>query len=182
MLRTGAELSECERYRYVLWRQWHWDELGQHCMFIGLNPSTADALKDDPTLRRCIRFARAWGCAGLYMLNLYAFRATNPADMVSAADPRGSCNLRTFEHYRNRCGLIVAAWGSLAVRYRPRVRWASTITAVQAVLDKPMHCLGCTADGSPRHPLYVRGDTPLQVYWSPTVTDQAAKAAEMGEG
>lgn len=65
----GAEFSECRKYRYVLWRRWDWKGYGNQVMFIGLNPSTADETEDDPTIRRCIRFAKDWGYSGLLMMN-----------------------------------------------------------------------------------------------------------------
>src|SRR5882724_4976365 len=86
---NGAVLSDCERYRYALWRRW---AERPAVLFVGLNPSTADALQDDPTIRRCIRFAKAWGYGALYMGNLFAFRATDPRAMKAEADAVGPDN------------------------------------------------------------------------------------------
>jgi hypothetical protein len=83
----AAVLSECGRYRYVLTRTWDHDLAA--CAFIGLNPSTADAHEDDPTIRRCIRFARDWGHGGLIMLNLFAWRSTDPRGLLDAIFPVG---------------------------------------------------------------------------------------------
>jgi hypothetical protein len=163
----GAYLSTCRTWRYALWRLWGFQSYGNCVMFIGLNPSTADETKDDPTIRRCIRFAKSWGYDGIYMLNLYAFRATDPKAMVHSADPVGPGNDEAFGYYRSRCGLIVAAWGSLETRYRPRVQWQSRITRVAQEAGATLHCLGTTKDGSPRHPLYVSGSTQL-VPWTQT--------------
>ncbi len=76
---SGANFSRCRRYRYTLWRIW--DPKQQPVMMIGLNPSTADAQSNDPTIRRCIGFARDWDAGGLIMTNLFAFRATYPTDL-----------------------------------------------------------------------------------------------------
>lgn len=164
---NGAEFSPCRTYRYALWRHWDWQGHANCMMVIGLNPSTADETKNDPTIRRCINFAKAWGFGGLYMMNLYAFRATKPFDMVQSADPVGPGNDEAFGYYRTRVGLIVAAWGALEVRYRPRVNWKSRIDQVLHCLWEPVYCLGTTKGGEPRHPLYVKGDTERQLFWSP---------------
>lgn len=158
---SGAEFSECRTYRYALWRHWDWEGYASCCMFIGLNPSTADETVNDPTIRRCINFAKSWGYGGIYMMNLYAFRATLPTDMVKAVDPVGPGNDQAFGYYRSKVGKVVAAWGSIETRYRPRLSWSSRIKAVLSQVNQPVWCLGKTQDGSPRHPLYVKGDTEL---------------------
>ena len=89
-IRTYASMSQCGLYRYTLWRVW--DESKPACVFVGLNPSTADASEDDATIRRCVRFAKDWDCGELLMLNLFAFRATRPKDMLAACDPVGEEN------------------------------------------------------------------------------------------
>lgn len=89
----GAHFSRCRRYRYALWRQWQ--AAGPMLMLIGLNPSTADAERNDPTIRRCIGFAHDWGFGGVWVLNLFAWRATLPADLKAAADPVGPRANRT---------------------------------------------------------------------------------------
>jgi hypothetical protein len=124
-----------------------------------LNPSTADAQVDDPTIRRCISFAKREGCTELTVVNLFALRATNPRAL---GDPRrsmahaiGPDNTRHLCEQANRhdIGIKVAAWGSHpATRFRIK-----EITNIMG----PMLCLGTTKDGSPRHPLYVRKDAPL---------------------
>lgn len=89
-MRSGANFSRCRRFRYALWREW--DATLPAVMLIGLNPSTADANHNDPTIRRCIGFARDWGFGGVRVLNLFAFRATYPDDLKAAADPVGPRN------------------------------------------------------------------------------------------
>lgn len=82
-MKSDAELSKCRTYRYALWRTW--DESKPFAMFVGLNPSTADELEDDPTIRRCINFSKLWGYGGLCMVNLFAYRATDPTALFLVA-------------------------------------------------------------------------------------------------
>lgn len=118
-------------------------------MFIGLNPSTADEINDDPTIRRCVAFAKAWGYAGLCMANLFAYRATNPRDMKVAADPVGPDNDAHLCRLGQRAGVIVAAWG---VNGMHKGRAAQVRKLLPA-----LHCLALTKDGHPGHPLYLPG-------------------------
>lgn len=85
-MNKGAKFSDCRKYRYTLWRIWNESE--PCVMFIGHNPSTADEKEDDPTIRRCINYSRDWGYGGLYMVNLFAYRATDPKDLIAATDGR----------------------------------------------------------------------------------------------
>lgn len=128
-------------------------------VFVMLNPSTADAEVDDPTIRRCIGFARREGYDALHVLNLYAYRATKPADCFGASDPVGPENDgylgREFTAAVGAGFPVVVAWGANARSDR-----------VAAVLRLAPHaltlrCLGMTKGGHPRHPLYVHGDQPL---------------------
>jgi hypothetical protein len=108
-LEQNAVISACDRYRYVLRRQ-----VGpgaRIATFIMLNPSTADATQDDPTIRRCIGFARQWGCGQLVVLNLFAFRATDPVDLKRAADPVGPDNESWFRRILPSDGPVVCGWG-----------------------------------------------------------------------
>ena len=89
-LKNTAKLSECRKYRFALWRTW--DDSKPYVMFVGLNPSTADETTDDPTLTRCINYAKSWGFGGVCMANIFAYRATEPSDMKAATDPIGSEN------------------------------------------------------------------------------------------
>jgi hypothetical protein len=164
--KSGAKFSECRTWRYALWRMWDWQGYANNVMFIGLNPSTADERKDDPTIRKCIGFAKRWGYGGIYMLNLFAYRATQPKDMVlTECCPVGPGNDEAFGYYRTHVGLIVAAWGSLETRYRPRVSWQTRIATVVRACGCPLYCLGMNQDGEPKHPLYVPYQSQLQE-WS----------------
>ena len=90
MIEKGAIISDCNKYRYSLWRIW--DKEKPIFTFVGLNPSTADHEQDDRTIRRCINFAKSWGGGGIYMANLFAYRATEPQEMMSQEDPIGPDN------------------------------------------------------------------------------------------
>ena len=122
-----------------------------------LNPSTADAEKDDPTIRRCIAFASRERFGGVEILNLFAFRATAPADLKAAADPIGPDNDRHLRALFARHRTIVAAWGTHG-GYRGR---AEAVLGMAAGLGVTLTCLGRTAAGYPRHPLYLAGDSPI---------------------
>lgn len=153
-----ASLSECGTYRYALRRRWAADPMTPALTFVMLNPSTADATLDDPTIRRCIGFAKREGYGAVKVLNLYAFRATNPKALLTCDDPVGPENDDYLDSAclatPGRVPVVVAAWG---VHARP--------DRVAAVLElgegADWRCLGTTKDGHPRHPLYVRGDQPL---------------------
>lgn len=142
-----AYLSADRLYRYWLWRGWSNAEAGRYALFIGLNPSTADETHDDPTIRRCITFARDWGYNGLCMMNLFAFRATDPADMKRAVDPVGPDNDSLLQFAARYAAVVVAAWGSHGMYlYRD--------VAVKAMIPN-LHYLRLTKDGHPGHPLYL---------------------------
>ena len=138
--------SPCRAYRYTLWREWFGGE--GYAMFVGLNPSTADETKDDPTIRRCIAFAKAWGYSGLCMTNLFAFRATDPKDMKATADPVGPENDTHLLALAERACVIVAAWGANGTH-------KGRDTEVRRLLP-PLYCLALTKDGHPGHPLYLK--------------------------
>lgn len=140
------------------------DERGGTVTFVGLNPSVADETTDDPTIRRCIGFARAWGFDRLKMVNLYAYRATKPADLWLADDPVGPLNDHTLSLAFGGSDRIIAAWGAHA-RPDRLARFTEVFGGWQ------LHALGLTKDGAPRHPLYLRGDSLPFVY---DLTEKAA--------
>src|SRR5258708_39445492 len=107
---SQADLSPDRLYRYTLRRTW--DSTLPQILFIGLNPSTADAQRDDPTLRRCIGFARRWGYGQLVVGNLFAFRATRPTELRSCADPIGTDNDSWLQTLAASAGCVVVAWGT----------------------------------------------------------------------
>jgi hypothetical protein len=149
----GAALSPCGRYRYALSRSWD-DDLPV-ALFVMLNPSTADADVDDPTIRRCVSFARSWGCGAITVANLYAYRATDPAELAVADDPVGPDNDYWIATLAADAELIVAAWGATAHPSPTRAN------SVRDLLRRAcaVHCLGRTQHGHPRHPLYVPAAT-----------------------
>lgn len=153
MLRQ-AHISDCGRFRYQLTRQWS-DE--RPACFICLNPSTADAVKDDPTVRRLIGFAKAWGCGGLHLVNLFAFRSTDPYAMKEAADAVGPHNDSYIRTASFECWPLVAAWGTHG-GYLLRDR---TVMRIVKECGTVLKCLGVTKDGYPKHPLYIANGTPL---------------------
>jgi hypothetical protein len=149
LLTTGdAAFSSCGTYRYELRRVWN-DTRGLVC-WIMLNPSTADAELDDPTIRRCLRFARSWGYGGIVVHNLFALRATDPAELRRHPDPVGPGNDEWLTRGTS-AALTVAAWGThgaLAGR-ADQVRTMLTRAGVR------LHHVGLTRAGAPRHPLYL---------------------------
>jgi hypothetical protein len=150
-LSRSAEISDCGRYRWWLRRSWKYGGNGRTVCFIMLNPSTADALVDDPTVRRCMGFTRAWGFSGLSVRNLFPFRATDPAELLTANDPGGG-NKGLLELMAGfTADLTIAAWGSGTPFGRDR-------EAMELFPGRDLYCLGITKHGHPRHPLYVRGD------------------------
>lgn len=147
--------SPCRRYRYALWREWwnSWfdDSPTPYLMVIGLNPSTADETNDDPTIRRCIGFAKLWGFGALCMTNLFAWRDTKPEGMKRAADPVGEANNQWLLRISGGAGMILAAWGTHG-------SFMERDSGVRAILPA-MKCLRKNVDGSPQHPLYVPSST-----------------------
>ncbi len=140
-----ARFSDCRRYRYTLWRTWSGNP--GYVMFVGLNPSTADEVRDDPTVRRCIGFAKSWGFGAMCMTNLFAFRATKPEAMKAAKDPVGPENDRHLRRVARKASLVVAAWGVHGT-------YLGREAVVRGKLPR-LHCLGLTRDGLPKHPLYL---------------------------
>lgn len=162
-MRGSAVFSKCGRYRYALRRIWTVDLPA--VMFIGLNPSTATAATDDPTLRRCIRFAQAWGFGSLVMTNLFAMRSTDPAALSRAVDPIGPRNNWWLAFHRGRADAVVAAWGAHGTLHS---RGEEVIRRF-----RDLHCLGLTRNGQPRHPLYLPGDLEL-VRFNPKIATREA--------
>ncbi len=149
-----ATFSLCGAYRYRLGRRW--DAGAGRACFVMLNPSTADAERDDPTIRRCIGFAQRWGYSSLEVVNLFAFRATNPAALRDAGDPIGADSDRFIEEAASGSDRVVCAWG--ADRFAQASGRATDVLAILKGCSEA-RCLGVTSEGHPRHPLYVRAET-----------------------
>ena len=174
---SGADISADGKYRYLLWREWrgvapnkNWrwlgakdgagEEIGEpkSCLFIMLNPSTADADKDDPTIRRCVAFAKRFGFDRLEVVNLFAFRATDPREvlrMTAAGDPVGVRNQEVIERAASDAGLIICAWGTNGAHLQ------QAETVLGWLSDSETFALGLSKEGHPRHPLYLKADAPL---------------------
>ncbi|NJL02400.1 MAG: DUF1643 domain-containing protein [Spirulinaceae cyanobacterium SM2_1_0] len=148
---AGAQFDASGAYRYLLWRTWQPDV--PKVAFIMLNPSTADASRDDATIRRCRGFAHAWGYGGLVVANLFAYRATRSRDLRAVADPVGAEANRYLQLAVLVTAHTFAAWGNGGC-------WGGRDRAVQPWLKTtPLYCLGQTKLGCPRHPLYVSKTT-----------------------
>jgi hypothetical protein len=153
-IERAAVLSPCCRFRYQLLRSW--DEQLPAVAFIGLNPSTADATIDDPTVRRCIGFARDWGFGSLVLVNLFALRSTEPSKLYSAREPVGPENDDWLRDAGQSAETVIAAWGAHG-GFLDRDRVAREMLP-------NLKCLGRTRGGHPRHPLYLSKDTPLEAF------------------
>jgi hypothetical protein len=182
---SGAVISGNGRYRYRLWREWsgtyaarNWRRLGfkdgagvecqepLSCVFVMLNPSTADAQEDDPTIRKCVAFAKSINYSRLDVVNLFAYRATSPKVLLAlghADDPVGWENQRQVGRAVAGAGVIICAWGA----HGGHLNQDETMLGWLSFTSTPVMCLGkLTKQGHPPHPLYLRGDTPLLDYRS----------------
>ena len=155
---SAAVISSDGKYRYKLSRRWAWGS--NRSVWIMLNPSTADAVEDDATIRRCISFAKRWGCDGIDVYNLFALRSRHPFRIEKVNDPVGPDNDHWLSVAAHTRGKVIAAWG--ACNTPVQMRRANEV--VQFLLrDRRvlLSTLGLTKSGQPRHPLYVRNDAPL---------------------
>lgn len=153
----SAVLSECGRYRYRLDRTVDPSKQGRVC-WVMLNPSTADASVDDPTLRRCIGYTRAWHHAALVVVNLFAWRATDPSDLP--ADIGEAVGPLADEHIvaaLRVSSLVVCGWGAIGRREHVLTRRRAVLDLIASCGHQPM-ALARTKCGNPRHPLYLRAD------------------------
>ena len=148
---SEAVFSHCENYRYSLMRTW--DSLKKRVVFIGLNPSTATELKNDPTVARIMVFARDWGYGSATVLNLFAFRATLPSDMKKVDNPVGKENDYFIKRGIKGADKIVVCWGNHGLFLGRGLEVREMIGAAE--------CFGLTKVGEPKHPLYLRRDAEL---------------------
>lgn len=158
-LERAAVISVCGTYRYRLWRRWA--SKGKPIMWLMLNPSTADETFDDPTIVRCKGFSERWGYSAMWIGNLYAYRTKSPHELMRQLreEPlekvRGPENSRHLAEMALECERIVVAWGTFGPAASPE--------KLRALAPNGVWCLGLNAHGSPRHPLYLAGDTELRL-------------------
>ena len=145
LIYTDAIFSKDRVHRYGLWRIW--DKSLPKVLFIGLNPSTATETKNDPTIRRCMGYARDWGYGGYIMGNIFAFRSTDPKKLKKTKDPIGPENDHWLKKLQSEADLTVGAWGN----------HGKFLNRGHAVLDliPEIQCLQITKQGFPSHPLYL---------------------------
>ncbi|WP_412502102.1 DUF1643 domain-containing protein [Shewanella algae] len=161
---SDAVISPCKQYRYALSRVW--DASKPYVVFVGLNPSTADATLDDPTIRRCIGFAERWGYGGLVMVNLFAYRATAPGVMMAAIDPVGVNNDEWLKSLADAAGAVVAAWGNHG-------SFMQRSSKVRELLPN-LHYLKLNGSGEPAHPLYLKS-TLVPKPWVPRLLEEGVR-------
>lgn len=143
-------------YRYTLWRSW--DAGKSRVLFIMLNPSVANSVDSDPTLRRCISFARSWSMGSIEIVNLFAMISPYPDVLKQAAEPIGEENDSYIQQALTRAALVVLAWGAC------KHIGQRNLDIRRLLEDREVHCLGRTQGGFPRHPLYLAHETPLIPY------------------
>lgn len=159
-IQRDATISECGKYRTFLSRSW--DDRAKQ-VFVMLNPSTADANNDDPTIRRCIGFAKREGAGGLIVSNLFNLRSTDPKFLKEANDPIGPYteSLQISIKYAQKTNRpIIAAWGANSIAKNQARKFCQMARNENVKLV----CLGVSKSGSPKHPLYIKKDTPLVEY------------------
>ena len=162
----GARFSDCGRYRQALTRDWAAAGVRPRAvLFIGMNPSVADAAASDPTCHRELMFARDWGFTRYLKGNMLDWRATSPRDIP--ADPAWACsaeNIPVLRYMATEAEMIVLAYGKMHKRFDGIV---ADVLAAMLATGKPLKCLGVNKDGSAKHPLYLRKDTPLRDFLLP---------------
>ena len=157
-MQRRAVFSPDRRYRYLLDRVWDDNFSARQLTYIMLNPSTADENVNDPTVERCERRARALGFGSIEVVNLFAFRATDPGQMKAAEDPIGPENDYHIRDSVGRADMVIAAWGMHGA-YRNR---DEDVSLLVKDIEKPLYHLGLTKSNDPKHPLYVGYDVKPQ--------------------
>jgi len=155
---ASAVFDESREYRYLLTRIW--DPSRKPMVFVMLNPSTADAFVEDPTIRRCLSFAKREQAGGVVVVNLFGLRSTDPRALRHHPDPVGPLNDVFIRQATAGASMVVAAWGAAGVEHGRGARVTETLLARGVELQ----CLGTTSTGQPRHPLYLPGTAVLEPY------------------
>lgn len=160
-MERDAVISECGKYRYLLRRAWDHDK--PRALFVMLNPSTADASVDDATIRSCIRLCKAMDYGALEVVNLFAWRATDPDELWKVPEPVGVKTAETAREALARCRTAICAWGAHPFVDRNAISRRFYVEAIEAAHVRA-YCLGRTKSGAPKHPLYIKTGTPLEAY------------------
>lgn len=155
--RAWATFDKSGAYRYTLGRSW--DATKGRCAFVMLNPSTATASELDPTVRRCVGFAKRWDFGSLEVGNIFALRSTDPEELYKVEDPVGPENDKQLIGIQSRAAIVVAAWGNHGAHQK---RGAAVRDLLQP--GGRVYCLGATNEGQPKHPLYVSQETRLLLF------------------
>lgn len=151
-MEKSAIISECEKYRYSLSRIW--DNSKPLVMFIMLNPSTADADNDDPTIRRCIGYAKDWGYGGIIVCNLFAYRATNPKELLNCDNPFGDENIWHIRQNVDKAEMVITAWGNYPIVDK-LLKGLSAFRLIGFAIGR-LHYLELSNTRCPKHPLYLK--------------------------
>lgn len=160
---SSAVLSECGTYRYSLERVWDIDL--PRALWLMLNPSTATADVDDPTISRVRNFSKREGCGGLIVVNLFALRATDPKELAIHPDPFGpDNNLYLARALSSEPSVVIAAWGAHRFAATQAAAVSLSVATQLGHQGLRLKCLGTTKDGYPKHPLYLAKNTPLITY------------------
>lgn len=168
MAERTATISPCGRYRYRLGRRWAQHRLSLPLLFVMLNPSTADAEQDDATIRRCTTFAVAHGFDALEVVNLFAFRATDPTDLWRAADPVGPDADRHIAEAAAVSGTVCLAYGA---QPKAEARVQQVLPLLRRQHRWELQCLRITRSGYPQHPLYLPAACRLQAFTSAAIQE-----------
>ena len=158
-LENDAVISECGKYRYLLRRTWDFSK--PRALLVMLNPSTADARTDDATIRSCVRLLSGLGYGSMEVVNVFAYRATDPEELAKAADPIGPKNADILDSAIGRCDVVIFAWGAHPMAEERGRLIRSTVKTYRPAT----YCFGKTKKGAPKHPLYIKSGTQLETFF-----------------
>lgn len=164
---SAAIISGCGQYRYTLDREF--GSAAPVLLWVMLNPSKADAEKDDPTIRKCIGFTGRLGYERLRVVNLFAWRATNPNDLADPVDPVGPENERHLARSITYADRVIVAWGAHQIPGFRQQKIGQVARVLEIMGHRRLECLGTSKDGSPRHPLMLPYATQLKRWEVPSV-------------
>lgn len=161
-----AAFSPDRKYRYLLTREWEPLIPGKKSvLFVMLNPSTADSVEDDPTIRRCIGFAKRLECRELVVVNLYAYRATDWKELLKVEDPIGEKNDEQIRMSAQDASVVVAAWGAHVAHIPGGPKRVDAVIDIISASHVMVKCLGFCKNKEPRHPLMIRANAPFENLW-----------------